>query len=357
MKYAIIGCGRIAPSHIGGAVKSNYDIKAVCDSKPEAMDTLLEKCNLQDTGIARYTDYKNMIDIEQPEVIAITTESGKHVAIARYVLKKGIAVILEKPMALSLSEAEELIALAEKNQVPFAICQQNRYNASTQLVKKALDAGYFGKISHIALAVRWSRGERYFSQGDWRGTWEQDGGALMNQCIHGCDLLRWFGGTDIESVTGHLFNQFHPNLEVEDLGLATVHFANGIIGTIEGTTNTYNTDLEETLSIFGEKGMVRLHGIVAEMIDVWQFKDEEAMALRNLEKTEQYKSVYGNSHNNVYADMLEAIKEKRSPYVDGRCGKDALELVLAIYKSHKEKRAVSLPLGNFATIDMKNSLR
>lgn len=354
MKYAIIGCGRIAPSHLAGALKNKYDIVAVCDLKSEAMDNLLKTLNLQDMGIHRYTDYQKMIEIERPEVIAIATESGRHAEISRYVIGKNIALILEKPMALSLSEAEELISMADYHHVPFAVCQQNRYNVSTQLVKKAIDAGYFGKISHIALAVRWSRSTRYFAQGDWRGTWEQDGGALMNQCIHGCDLLRWFGNTNIESVTGHLFNHFHPELEVEDLGIATVYFSNGIIGTIEGTTNAYNKDLEETISIFGEHGTVRLNGIVAEMIDVWDFKDKEAMELKNLEKTETYQSVYGNSHENVYADLLEAIQEKRTPYVDGRCGKDALELVLAIYKSHKEGRAVSLPMDNFATVSMKD---
>jgi predicted dehydrogenase len=301
MKYAIVGCGRIAPSHLTAAIKNNYDIVAVCDIKPKAMDNLLGKYNLQDQGIARYTDYKEMIEIEKPQIVAVSTESGNHVEIARYVIRKKIALILEKPMALSLSEAEELIHMAENQHVTFAVCQQNRYNVSTQLVKKAIDAGYFGKISHIALTVRWARGSGYLEQGDWRGTWEQDGGTLMNQCIHGCDLLRWFGNSQIDSVSGHLFNHFHPYLEVEDLGLATVYFTNGIIGTIEGTTNVYDKDLEETISIFGENGIVKLNGIVAEMIDVWDFKEPDAMELRNLEKTEMYQSVYGNSHENIYA--------------------------------------------------------
>jgi predicted dehydrogenase len=356
MKYSIIGCGRIAPSHLSAAIKNNYDIVAVCDINPEAIDKLLEKCNLQEQNITRYADYKEMIENEKPQIVAVSTESGKHVEIARYVIKKNIALILEKPMTLSITEAEDLISMAEKHHVPFAVCQQNRYNVSTQLVKKAIDAGYFGKISHIALTIRWARGRHYFEQGDWRGTWEQDGGTLMNQCIHGCDLLRWFGNTKINTVSGHLYNQFHPYLEVEDLGLATVCFTNGIIGTIEGTSNTYNKDLEETITIFGENGIVRLNGIVAEMIDVWDFKEQEAMELRHLEKTKKYQSVYGNSHENVYADFLEAIQENRAPYVDGHCGKDALELVLAIYKSHKEGKAISLPLEKFSTIDMKGTI-
>ncbi len=353
MKYAIIGCGRIAPSHISAAIKNKYDIVAVCDIKLKAMDELLIKFNLQDQGITQYIDYKEMIELEKPQIVAIATESGKHVEMARYGIEKNIALILEKPMALSVCEAEELIGLAEKHQVPLAVCQQNRYNISTQLVKKAIDAGYFGKISHIALTVRWARGCTYFSQGNWRGTWEQDGGALMNQCIHGCDLLRWFGNNQIDSVSGHISNHFHPYLEVEDLGLATVFFSNGIIGTIEGTTNAYNKDFEETLSIFGENGIIRLNGIVAESIDIWDFKNPKAMELRNLENTEKYQSVYGNSHENIYADLLCAIEEHRSPYVDGHCGKNALELVLAIYKSHKEGRLVSLPLESFSTTDMK----
>jgi predicted dehydrogenase len=353
MKYAIIGCGRIAPSHISVAIKNAYDIVAVCDIKPEAMDNLLNKFNLQDQGVARYGDYKEMIECEKPQIVAVSTESGNHAEIARFVLENTIALILEKPMALSLHEAEELIDLAEKHHVPFSVCQQNRHNVATQLVRKALDAGYFGKISHIALAVRWARGRSYYAQGDWRGTWEQDGGALMNQCIHGCDLLRWFGNSKIDLVSGHLFNHFHPYLDVEDFGLATIAFSNGIIGTVEGTTNVYDKDLEETISIFGENGVVRLHGIVAETIDIWNFDDPEAMELGNLEKTEKYQSVYGNSHENIYADMLGSLKENRCSYVDGRCGKDALELVLAIYKSHKERKPVTLPLEDFSTTDMK----
>lgn len=353
MRYALIGCGRIAVNHLEAAVKNGYEVVALCDIKPEAPSALLTRCGIDGKSIRQYTDYQEMLRKENPEVVAVATESGNHAQIAETVLEQGIPLLLEKPMALSLKDADRIITIGEEKHVPFAVCQQNRYNLTSQLVRKAIDKGYFGKISHIALTVRWSRNADYYRQGDWRGTWEEDGGALMNQCIHGCDLLRWFGGNDIDTVSGTLCNRFHPYLPVEDIGLATVRFKNGIIGTIEGTTNAWKDDFEETITIFGEKGMVRLNGKVAEQIGTWEFEEKEAMELRDTIHDQNFTSVYGNGHASVYADMKEALADKRPPYVDCHDGRRSLELVLAIYKSHKEGRPVSLPLSDFSTMEMK----
>ena len=204
-----------------------------------------------------------------------------------------------------------------------------------------------------SIHVRWNRNQGYYDQAPWRGTWAQDGGALMNQCIHGIDLLRWTFGGEIEEVYGQTRQQFHDYLEAEDVGMAVVKFKNGAIATIEGTTNVYPKNLEETLYIFGEKGTVKIGGTSTNNIDVWDFADESEADTKNKGLQEETSNVYGNSHTSLFADMIDAIENDRKPYVDAYAGRDALELVLAIYKSQKEGHAVRLPLENFASTDME----
>ncbi len=191
MRYALIGCGRISTNHIGAALHNQLEIVAVCDVKPGNMDSLLEKHNLNgDMGIKRYTDYRKMLSEVMPELVSIATESGLHGEIAVYCIRMGIHVIIEKPMAMSLGQADQIIRMSEKYHVKVAACHQNRFNLAVQEMRMALEAGRFGKLSHGSVHVRWNRNKEYYSQALWRGTWEQDGGALMNQCIHGIDLLR-----------------------------------------------------------------------------------------------------------------------------------------------------------------------
>jgi len=354
MKYALIGCGRIATNHIKAAVNNNLEIVAVCDVIPDQMEALLCKHNLQeDTSIKRYVDYKEMINVEMPELVSIATESGIHAEIALYCIEKGVHVIIEKPMAMSIDDANKIIALAEEKNVKVSACHQNRFNIAVQEMRRALEAGRFGRLSHGAIHVRWNRNQDYYTQASWRGTWAQDGGALMNQCIHGIDLLRWTFGGEIEEVYGQTRQQFHDYLEAEDVGMAVVKFKNGAIATIEGTTNVYPQNLEETLYIFGEKGTVKIGGKSTNNIDVWDFADETAEDEKNKGLEEATSNVYGNGHTSLFADVMDAIQNDRKPYVDAYAGRDALELVLAIYKSQKEGKAVKLPLENFASIDMK----
>ena len=174
----------------------------------------------------------------------------------------------------------------------------------------------------------------------------------MNQCIHGIDLLRWMFGDEVEEVYGQTRQQFHHYLEAEDVGMAVVKFKNGAIATIEGTTNVYPQNLEETLYIFGEKGTVKIGGKSTNNIDVWDFADEEARDDANKGLKEATSNVYGNGHTSLYADMIDAIKHDRKPYVDAAAGRNALELVLAIYKSQKEGVPVKLPLKDFESTDM-----
>lgn len=354
MKYALIGCGRIATNHIKAAVNNGLQIVAACDVIKEKVESLLAKHDLEnDKSIKKYDDYKKMIENEKPELVSIATESGVHAEIALYCIEKGINLIIEKPMAMSIEDADKIIKLSEDKGVKVSACHQNRFNVAIQQLRKAIEQGRFGKISHGSVHVRWNRNKDYYDQAPWRGTWEQDGGALMNQCIHGIDLLRWMMGDEIDEIYGVTRQQFHSYLEAEDVGLAIVKFKNGAIGTIEGTTNVYPKNLEETLYVFGENGTVKIGGTSTNNIDVWEFADESDEDIKNKGFKEKTSNVYGNGHTSLFADVIDAIKYDRKPYVDAIAGRNALEVVLSIYKSQKTGNVVKLPLNKFATADMK----
>lgn len=354
MKYALIGCGRIATNHIKAALNNNLEIVGVCDIIPENIETLLGKHNLQyEQSIKRYMDYKKMIQENEIDFISIATESGLHAEIALYCIEKGVHVLIEKPMAMSLEDADKIIQLSEERNIKVSACHQNRFNIAVQKMRKALEEGRFGKLSHGSIHVRWNRNKNYYDQAPWRGTWEQDGGALMNQCIHGIDLLRWMMGDEIESVYGVTKQQFHHYLEAEDLGMAVVKFKNGAVATIEGSTNVYPQNLEETLYLFGENGTVKLGGKSTNNIEVWDFTDEAEEDNKNKGLEEVTSNVYGNGHTSIFKDMIDAIKKDRKPYVDAYAGRRALELVLAIYKSQKTGQIVTFPLKEFSSRDMQ----
>lgn len=353
MKYALIGCGRIAVNHIKAALNNKFDIVAVCDVLPEKMELLLEKYELQnDPSIARYIDYKEMLN-KHPEVdlIAVATESGEHAKIALDCIDAKKNVVIEKPIAMSMSDANEIVNRAKEKGVKVSACHQNRFNVAVQKTRAALEAGRFGEMSHGSIHVRWNRDRNYYEQASWRGTWAQDGGCLMNQCIHGIDLLRWMMGEPVE-VFAQTRQRFHNYLEAEDVGMACVKFADGSLATIEGTTNVYPKNLEECLYLFGEKGTVKIGGTSTNDIDVWDFSDETEDDQQNKGLKEQTSNVYGNGHTALYSDMEQAILNDRNPYVDAVAGRNALEMVLAIYKSQKTGLPVKLPLEDFASVEM-----
>ncbi|MCL2637202.1 MAG: Gfo/Idh/MocA family oxidoreductase [Oscillospiraceae bacterium] len=352
MKYALIGCGRIAPNHIKAALENKLEITAVCDIVPENMEALLENHGLQSSEIKRYTDYKKMLSENDFDFVAIATDSGSHAEIVLCCIENSIHVIIEKPMAMSISDADRIIELSRQKGVKVSACHQNRFNIAVQKMRAALESGRFGRISHGSVNIRWNRGAHYYEQAQWRGKWATDGGALMNQCIHGIDLLRWMMNDEIDEVYGVTRRQFHDYMEAEDFGAAVIKFKNNSIATIEGTVNIYPQNLEETLYLFGEKGTVKLGGKSCTNIDVWEFADKNELDEKNKGLVEKTSNVYGNGHTSLYADMIDAIKSDRQPYIDAHEGKRALELVLAIYKSQKEGKAVKLPLEEFSSLDM-----
>lgn len=353
MKYALIGCGRIAINHVKAVLKNKLEFVAACDVELDKIDILFNKANLENReSVKRYTDYKEMLTENEIDLVGIATESGVHAEIALYCIDHGVNCIIEKPIAMSIQDADEIISRSEERGVKVAACHQNRFNLAVQELRGALEAGRFGKLSHGSIHVRWNRNEDYYTQAPWRGKWASDGGALMNQCIHGIDLLRWMFGDEVEEVYGQTRQQFHDYLEAEDVGMAVVKFRNGAIATIEGTTNVYPQNLEETLYVFGEKGTVKVGGKSTNNIDVWQFADEDDTDSQKRELQEQTSNVYGNGHSSLYGDMIKAIQENRKPYVDAMAGRNALELVLAIYKSQKTGLPVKLPLTDFASTEM-----
>lgn len=357
MKYALIGCGRIAVNHVKAVNNNKLEFVAACDIVPENIDILFDKQEPDNKeSIARYTDYKQMIE-EHPdiELVSIATPSGIHAEIALFCIDHGINVIIEKPMAMNIADADEIIRRSEEKGVVVSACHQNRFNVAVQKTRKALEAGRFGRLSHGSIHVRWNRNKAYYDQAPWRGTWQDDGGCLMNQCIHGIDLLRWMMGGEVESVYGVTRQQFHDYLEAEDVGMAVVTFKNGAVATIEGTTNVYPKNLEETLYLFGEKGTVKIGGTSTNNIDVWDFSDESEEDLANKELKEATSNVYGNGHTSLFADVMDSITNHRKPYVDAVAGRNALEMILAIYKSMSTGEAVKLPLKDFASTDMKGT--
>jgi predicted dehydrogenase len=293
-----------------------------------------------------------MLKEQKPDLVSICKESGKHASIALDCIDAGANLIIEKPIALSIKDADAIIEKARKQDVKVCACHQNRFNKSVVKIREAMEQNRFGKMMHGTAHILWNRGRDYYDRASWRGTWEQDGGALMNQCIHNIDLLRWMMGDDISEVFAYTDNLTHPYIEAEDLGLALVKFANGSYGIIEGTTNIYPQNLEETLYLFGEKGTVKAGGQSVNIIEEWRFADllddpEEVKTTYH----ENPPNVYGYGHTPLFADVIESIKEDRQPMVTAEAGKRALELVLAIYKSAAEGKPVRLPLEDCATID------
>jgi UDP-N-acetyl-2-amino-2-deoxyglucuronate dehydrogenase len=356
LKYALIGCGSISLNHIAAALNNDLEIAALCDVAPGNIEDKISRFDLPGS-VTAYSDYKTMLEKEQADLVTVATSSGSHAKIALDCIDKGLNVIIEKPIALSLQDADKIIAEAKKKDVKVSACHQNRFNGSIQKIRQAVEAGRFGKLFHGAAHIRWNRGENYYKQSPWRGTWEYDGGALMNQCIHNIDLLRWMMGDEITEVAGMADNLNHGYIEAEDLGIALIKFANGSYGLIEGTTNVYPRNFEETLYIFGEKGTVKASGKSVNVIEEWIFAD-------GLDKPEKIKAEfrddppkeYGYAHSPLYADMIDAIKNDRQPYVTAEDGRRALELVLAVYKSAVEGASVKLPLNECSLIDFKGSI-
>lgn len=360
LKVALIGCGRISFKHIEAyaANKNLFDLVAVCDVLEERAKAKKNEYEKTVTGanVSVFTDWKKMLETCELDMASIATPSGLHKEIACACFDAGLHVITEKPMALSTIDADAMILSAKRNKKKFAVCFQNRFNAPVQRAREALEKGRFGKLLHGMIQIRWNRNDAYYAQAPWRGTWEQDGGTLMNQCTHGIDLLQWMMGEDAVRVQAQTRRYLRP-IAAEDFGCAIVEFASGALGIIEGSADIYPKNLCETLSLFGEKASVVIGGLAVNKIETWRFSDASAYGDEEEKvldpNAKDPPTVYGFGHSALFLDVANAIKENRSPLVSGEKGKKALEIILAIYESQKTGKPVNLP-NNFSTMEMKN---
>ncbi|MEJ6949861.1 Gfo/Idh/MocA family protein [Natronospora cellulosivora (SeqCode)] len=355
----LIGCGRISVKHIEG-IAANYlemNLCAVSDLIHERMDRAISDYHheIEKRGnifankkLKKYHDYQKLLKDKEIDIVIIGTESGYHASITVDALNANKHVIVEKPMALSISEARKMITVAKEKDLKLAVCHQNRFNPTIQHLKEAIDRGRFGKLVHAVASVRWNRNDHYYSMDNWHGTLALDGGILINQCIHNIDILRWFLG-DIERVYAESDN-FLRNIETEDAAMAVLRFKSGVIAVIEGTVCVYPSNLEETFNIFGEKGTVRIAGIALNQIKDWKFADSREGEENEMKRfSYETESAYGYGHNLLFKDFLNAIKYNEKPLVDGEEGKKAIELVLGIYKSAKKGKIINLPLDDYST--------
>ncbi|MBS4538833.1 Gfo/Idh/MocA family oxidoreductase [Clostridium sp. D2Q-11] len=362
LRFAILGCGRISKKHAEAIANNHREVEliAVCDHKDKKMEATIDKyyeilsinkSNINN-NIKKYLDYKEMLKDESIDVVAIATQSGYHAKITIDCLNRGKHVIVEKPMALSLEDAEEMISTSRKKNLKLTVCYQNRFNPPIQKLRKAIEEKRFGKIVNGTARILWNRDDNYYKQSDWRGTWELDGGALMNQCIHNIDLLQWMLGGKVDRVYANTGN-FLRNIEAEDFGVIIIRFQNEAIGMVEGSVCVYPENLEETLSIFGEKGTAVIGGIAVNKIETWNFEDKENIE-SDVENQEIYTTgVYGDGHTPLFKDTIDAIKQDREPYITGEEGKKSLEIVLAAYKSQYYSKKILFPVGNVSTLEFK----
>ncbi|MBZ2174081.1 Gfo/Idh/MocA family oxidoreductase [Schnuerera sp. xch1] len=342
LKFAIIGCGRISHKHIE-ALADNVEksrLVAVCDIVPEKMDKVVEEyhelidkqannMNEDVKEVKKYTEYNEMLKKEDIDVVAIATESGYHAKHTIDCLNCGKHVLVEKPMALSIEDVDEMIKIAKEKGLKLGVCHQNRFNPPIQKLRRAIDEGRFGKIVNGTARILWNRNDDYYKQASWRGTKALDGGTLMNQCIHNIDLLQWMMGSEVERIHAER-DTFLRNIEMEDFGAILIRFKNGSIGIVEGSACVYPKNLEETLSIFGEKGTVVIGGLAVNEIETWKFADEKEYDKEDV--SSQVDSVYGKGHKPLYKDFIDAINNDRDPYISGEEGKKPVEIILRAYE-------------------------
>lgn len=337
-RVAFLGCGRISAHHFEAISRiEGLDLAAVCDADAARARSAGERWQ-----VPHFTDYARMLAEVPCDVVAIATPSGLHPAHGIQAARAGKHVVCEKPMAISLAGADDLVRACDAAGVQLFVVKQNRLNATVQLLKRALDKGRFGRLYLANATVRWARPQEYYDQAAWRGTWEFDGGAIMNQASHYVDLLVWLVGP-VESVVAKTAT-LARRIETEDTGAAVMKFRNGALGVLEVTMLTYPRNMEGSFTLIGEKGSVKIGGTAVNRIEHWQFADYDDDDKLVESAGTAPASVYGFGHEPYYRNVLRVLRGEAVPDTDGRGGRKSLELILGIYESAKIGREVSLPL-------------
>jgi len=338
-RFALVGCGRIAQNHFGAfeQFRDRAELVAVCDIDPAALSAATKR-----TGAKGYSSLTDLLAASDADIVVLSTPSGLHPEQAIQVAAAGRHVMTEKPMATRWEDGKRMVQACDNAGVRLFVVKQNRFNATLQLLKRAVEKGRFGRIYMVTVNVFWTRPQSYYDSAKWRGTWEFDGGAFMNQASHYVDLLDWLVGP-VESIHAYTAT-LARNIEVEDTGVASIRWRAGALGTINVTMLTYPKNLEGSITIIGEKGTARIGGVAVNEIQHWEFAEpaEEDQQVRNA--SYQTTSVYGFGHPVYYDNVIRVLGGEAEPQTDGREGLKSLELLIAMYRSARDGHRVSLPL-------------
>jgi UDP-N-acetyl-2-amino-2-deoxyglucuronate dehydrogenase len=338
IRIAIVGCGRISRNHFGSIEKhaDNIELAAICDTNAQVLNEHAETYK-----VPTYRSMEEMLKSEPLDIVALCTPSGIHPDQAALAVKYKVHVMTEKPMATRWADGVRMVRACDEANVRLFVVKQNRRNTTLQLLKRAVEENRFGKIHMVHLNVFWTRPQEYYDQGKWRGTWEFDGGAFMNQASHYVDLLDWLIGP-VEKVQAMMSTT--RDIEVEDTGVLNIKWRSGALGSMSVTMLTYPKNLEGSITILGEKGTVRIGGVAVNDIQLWQFDEpkdyDQQIENANYETT----SVYGFGHPLYYKNVIDVLRGDAEPETDGREGLKSLELLIAAYLSARDGKTVSLPL-------------
>ncbi len=339
VRFALIGCGRISGNHIRAMQEwsRNCQLVAVCDTLEERAREAAAagECDA-------YTDYTEMLARSDIDAVSICTPSGLHPRHGIQAAEAGKHVISEKPMAITLESCDQLIQACDRNGVHLFVVKQNRLNTTMRLLKRAVDGGRFGRIHGAHVNVFWQRPQSYYDLAKWRGTWEFDGGAFMNQASHYVDSIHWLIG-EVESVMATTAT-LSRRIEAEDCGSALLRFRNGAIGSINVSMLVYPKNMEGSITILGETGTVKLGGVAVNRFEKWEFAEYADDDKLVFESNYEPPNVYGFGHQAYYRNVIDVLRGKTEAQTDGRAGRKSLELILAIYKSAREGRRIALPL-------------
>ncbi len=341
IKVGLLGCGRIATHHLDAITKypDQFELVAVCDSHPAAAEGVAKTYQVKQI----YTSLEEMLANASIDLVVLCTPSGLHPKQVMQVAKAGKHVVTEKPMATHFEDGLQMVKACDDANVRLFVVKQNRFNPPIQALKQAIDAGRFGKIYLVSMNVFWMRSQSYYDQNPWRGTFEFDGGAFMNQASHYVDLMQWLLGS-VQSVHATM-GTLGRKIEAEDTGVLNLRFRQGAIGSMNVTMLTYPDNYEGGITVLGEKGTVRIGGVALNQIEHWTF--DKACPEDNDIQAISYKtdSVYGFGHVPYYEALIAALSGEPSQAADGRSGLAVLELLIAAYRSARDDKTVHLPLN------------
>lgn len=339
IRIALVGCGRISRNHFGAIKQHGDDVQlvGVCDIDPE-----VARKHSEMYAVPAFGDLKEMLEVTRPDVVSLCTPSGLHPHQTEVAAKLGVHVITEKPMATRWQEGLRMVRACDEANVRLFVVKQNRRNSTLQLLKRAVEEKRFGRIYMVNINVFWTRPQDYYDSAKWRGTWELDGGALMNQASHYVDLIDWLIGpvADVQAMTGTLSR----NIEVEDTAVLNIRWRSGALGSMSVTMLTYPKNFEGSITIIGEKGTVRIGGVAVNDIQKWDFADKREYDEQLQQANYETASVYGFGHPLFYENVLQALRGRAEAETDGREGLKSLEVLIAAYRSARDGRTVSLPL-------------